>query len=1408
MSDDRIMTSRLPAIPGRVHASAIPNALAPHKRWTGTVPDLVTLSHVASTICDMAHVPHCLRGQCKIWLNGISIPAWAHDKIRVQHGDRIELIVCPRGSGFNSFLKLVGAVVGIAIAAWAPFTGFAGAAFVNGLFAAGATLGISLLADAIAPIRPPKYDTKESLSASPTYSLNASSNSMGFGQPIRRLFGRHLVPPTRIMDDYTEISGSDEYLYFLGVIGIGAYQLEDPQIGDTDLDLYKDVFVQYCYGHQGEAIPNIFPSVVYQESLSIQLLSTDSLGNQLDSGNWWVTRSTRAGVDEIGMDIQAPQGLYELDDKANRKAISRSVQIRYRTKGGVGVPVGEWHGLTSKVTAQSVSLPSAVWPAYTETVGDRDAYPYTVHHPAEPYSAPSLVYIDQSGVIGVANWKVKKHEIFGTVSVSRREFDNPALPSSFVTLIARVTITGDSISSFTPEPILNGTGISITQSGPLTLSFSAGTFSTAYTFVTLTGHSAEPDKAVRKGIKWRVPYSSTGYDIQIRRNEQESTNSRVVDALYWSAIRAADTTQKPYAGDIPIAMMGMKIRASNQLSGSLPLVTLIATSELSDWDRKAKNWNTVRPTRNPASAFLDVLRGTANLRPRKDEEIDFDSIQRWHEWCDDNGYLFDGVYDTQSKVWDALSDIAAAGRGSPCLIDGKFGIVWQHEQPGQPVGHITVRNSRDFKSSREYKELIHGVKIKFVSEDLRYEQDELTVYAPGYDEHTATLFESLELFGTTTPDLAAMRGRWYLMQALLLIEQYSVTMPLEFLRLKKGDKIRVLRPEVLYGIGSAALVAWTLDDAGNITAIRWDAELQMTPGQRYAAIVRLGDGSEWTVTGTSDDGRTMRIDDPLPAPVPAPRKADLVMVGTVDDVGRMCLVTSIKPGSNLTAIVGLCDYVEELYQKDGQIPDYTPSITLPGTGPLRKAKTPIITSIRSDESVLTYSSGRGSQPRIYLEWQFSDDSTTVQVRYRQTGTDVWSYVPALQSRATECYISGVKEGWDIVEGVKIQNGITYDVQVRAVNQIGWASDWASISGHAVVGRTTPPLPPDAVGLDGYVLTIMMENKPIDVVGFEVFIAMDDTDTFGMSLKVTSPYTADGKFDLKPWAGHARRYYVRAIDEVGLTSDLISGLIDFGDVRPDNILVEYSQKDQNWPGTLVNGTIGEKDRLYASDETFVFASTTEDFVFADTAKSLVFPTSSGAPLVYTFSLSIPRDMVGARVLIVPDIVQGTVQSIEWRKYTIPYLFSSGDAYIFPAQDMDFVFPTIVPAEWEATPTNYISPGNEVLDVRVTFAPGESSAIVDDIRVILDVPDVVFPVNNIRVPASGLRLPIPQKTFRTILGVTFGVEAVSGLTAEKPVTLDKNGSRDESGYLLEGPLVVGIDASGNYAEIQIDAVISGY
>ena len=126
-----------------------------------------------------------------------------------------------------------------------------------------------------------------------------------------------------------------------------------------------------------------------------------------------------------------------------------------------------------------------------------------------------------------------------------------------------------------------------------------------------------------------------------------------------------------------------------------------------------------------------------------------------------------------------------------------------------------------------------------------------------------------------------------------------------------------------------------------------------------------------------------------------------------------------------------------------------------------------------------------------------------------------------------------------------------------------------------------------------------------------------------------------------------------------------------------------------------------------------------------------------------------------------------------------------------------------------PSNYVTPGNEIVDIRVTLAAGSDSAVVDDIRMIVDVEDRVTRVASARVPAAGARLPLPAGQFRRVLNVTFGLESVAGLTARVPVILDKNGgARDDRGFLLEGPLVRGLDENGQPAEMQVDATISGY
>ena len=362
----------------------------------------------------------------------------------------------------------------------------------------------------------------------------------------------------------------------------------------------------------------------------------------------------------------------------------------------------------------------------------------------------------------------------------------------------------------------------------------------------------------------------------------------------------------------------------------------------------------------------------------------------------------------------------------------------------------------------------------------------------------------------------------------------------------------------------------------------------------------------------------------------------------------------------------------------------------------------------------------------------------------------------------------------------------------------------------VIGRTTPPPAPDIVYLDGYAVRAQLESRPLDVVGFEVRMAFDATDTLDMSKRLTSPYVEDGRFDLTPWAGRARRVFVRTVDELGLYSEARDLLIEFGDVQPANVLLKYSQQAQGWPGSLTGGSIGLLDRLYADSSTFVFPDDPVAFVFPETADAPVCATADGQQLVYTFQFTVPSDVGGARLLVMTDLVAGHVQAIDWRHYTVPFVFPDDpEAFVFPDGPDDFVFPTVVAGDWTPMPSNYVTPGNEIVDIRVTLAAGDIPAVVDDIRMIVDVEDRVTRVDSARVPAAGARLPLPAGQFRRVLNVTFGLESVAGLTARVPVILDKNGgARDDRGFLLEGPLVRGLDENGQPAEMQVDATISGY
>lgn len=92
----------LPAVLEYASVSAVPNCLAPHKRWTGRVPAFCSLERAVTVVCDLAHVPRMLRGGGALWLNGVKIPRCFWPCLRLNAGDQLEFIITPRG-GDNFF---------------------------------------------------------------------------------------------------------------------------------------------------------------------------------------------------------------------------------------------------------------------------------------------------------------------------------------------------------------------------------------------------------------------------------------------------------------------------------------------------------------------------------------------------------------------------------------------------------------------------------------------------------------------------------------------------------------------------------------------------------------------------------------------------------------------------------------------------------------------------------------------------------------------------------------------------------------------------------------------------------------------------------------------------------------------------------------------------------------------------------------------------------------------------------------------------------------------------------------------------------------------------------------------------------------------------------------------------------
>lgn len=318
--------------------------------------------------------------------------------------------------------------------------------------------------------------------------------------------------------------------------------------------------------------------------------------------------------------------------------------------------------------------------------------------------------------------------------------------------------------------------------------------------------SGATSSAIRSGFRILLP-SAGQYEVRIRRITSAGGNNDV-DIAYLTAVRSV--IYRSAINEPGLALIALRIKASQQLNGTPNQINCLAESYLPTWD-PSTGWSWAI-TRNPAWIYTDLLRRRGQSTLIDDSRMDLATLRAWAIACDATApnaneprWTFDGVIDGGS-VFDGLNRVASHGRASFVIREGKYSAV-RDTGTGGIVQHITPRNSWGYSGRKQFIDQPHALRVRFANAAKNYQEDERIVFADGYNSENATRFETVELYGCTSSTMAWREGRYYLAIGQLRPEEHTVSMDVENLRANMGDLVMFAHDVIAVGLAQGRILS-------------------------------------------------------------------------------------------------------------------------------------------------------------------------------------------------------------------------------------------------------------------------------------------------------------------------------------------------------------------------------------------------------------------------------------------------------------------------------------------------------------------------------------------------------------------------------------------------------------------------
>lgn len=902
-----------------------------------------------------------------IFVDGYAINKKYWSYARPKSTANVLVAIVPRGGELAQAFKQVVIV----------FSGHIGAAIMGPI---GGVLGFKFIPKLINKLIPPpgfgqgisgwsanKYDSAQ------TYSISNQSNAKKAYGPVPRLYGRHRMFPLIAGDPYTDIEADPntgelvQYFYAIYDFGFGPHVIEDLKIGDTLIEEYTDVetrLVDLNKVQEGYWDDPVFETFeLYKGDVAQTSVSVALNKNQNDAGavpaEYQAVRTASTNVannkQEIVVTFAFPKGLTTFDTAGTRS--SRTVDLRLEFSEDA---VEDWHDFDDFAWVDdfdeavnefdNIYMPPDSWddsPADSVALISSEFY-----NPWDNSKGAPDVFMGY-GVDGEGNQTRNEDftfeiEYYGVVSGTTARI--PLV--STLPIGSAIYVSGTKLGVITGVTTVNPTyhwiefpvaNFSKTlfyrikrtdQTGP-TVTYYMPDFNTMLG----TGESVFKAKGSDGGInsytgnQQNLLYGTfrfkpkTTETVKVRLTRIRSyggASFQIFDDLTWDTLTTR-FDRDPILTPERHTFLEMRIKATDQINGAIQNLSAVTTSVLDVWNGAA--W-VKEPTANPAWIYADLITGRVNKSRLDKTRLDTDSLLDWANFCDEvpdtppNLAFYDQprfktnfILDYKAVLSDIINQVTGAGQASLNMVDGKYGVLIDREVT-TPVQVFTTRNSSNFSSTREYTEIPNALKVKYVDEGANWEVRERVVYDDGFDVVTAETFEEIETFGVTNEEQSFRFGRYMLAQAKLRQENINITVDFEHLVCTRGDYVLITQDAMRAGGVPARVKAV---DGIEITI---DTGFTTEPATNYGYTFRGVSGIE-TSTMTITGSDTADVDGTVPS------VGDLIVWGEVGLITFECIVKSITPNDDLTAVVGLVEKNNDIFlaESSENIPAYSPQLS-------------------------------------------------------------------------------------------------------------------------------------------------------------------------------------------------------------------------------------------------------------------------------------------------------------------------------------------------------------------------------------------------------------------------------------------------------------------------------------------------